>query len=57
MVLKTKPQQQQQTKINNDGQNESEGYWDYWLYLYSCVHLQYIQVCICKRVIHMCFYK
>ena len=26
-------------------------------YLYSCVHLQYIQVCMCKRVIRACSYK
>ena len=27
------------------------------MYLYSCVHLQYIQVCMCKCVIHACCYK
>ena len=27
------------------------------MHLYSCVHLQYIQVCMCKRVIRACCYK
>ena len=27
------------------------------MYLYNCVHLQYIQVCMCKRVIRTCCYK
>ena len=49
--------QQQQTKIHCNSKNEYEGFWNYWLYLYSCVHLQYIQVCMCKRVIHACCYK
>ena len=52
-----KKKQQQQTKIHYDGQNEYEGFWNYLLYLYSCVHLQYIQVCMCKRVIRACCYK
>ena len=37
-------------------QQESKSYQDYWRYLYNSAHLRYIQICMCTRMIHVCYY-
>ena len=56
-IKKQRQQQRQQWKNYYWIREELEGSRDYWLYLYNCVHLQYIQVCMCKRVIRVYYYK
>ena len=45
-----------QTKTHYTSQEESNGFWNYWRYLYNSAHLRRIRVFICTRMIRLLYY-